>query len=243
MFCEMLDQDVPTPESATDIELDDHLFRQRFCSKQTVPELVAFFAKEMKRFGWAMPCGKQFGDRQAGMFLTRSTGDPIYLEILRLPDGTTSVYMAGPTRQVSRAVKSEFENEYERSLPLGQTRMHELDYQAIPFCKPLDEGAGRSIAEAVFFNTNSSYDEVFLFYRDYFSELGWQPSPREDQFIGDQLHRSSVMFQNADAEIMVSARPWGESIRVTIDGNGIRFPGAVFCHMMARGDEARDIDW
>ncbi len=151
--------------------------------------------------------------------------------------------MAGPTRQVSRAAEGEFEVEYQKALPLEQSQMHSIDYRTVPFHQPLDEGSGRTIAESVFFNTEVSLEEIFKFYRDYFSNLGWQAGDRDDEFIGDNLHSASLVFTKRDASVLVTARPWGEdSNRVNIEGNGLWFPGTRFCQMMARPDEAVDIE-
>jgi hypothetical protein len=243
LFCKMLEQDVPTPRGAAEIELDDHLFRQRFRSTQSVPELVKFFTSEMRQYGWTMPFGKQFEEKQAAMLFTRPVGDPVYLELLSRGNGNTIAYMAGPTRQVSRAVNGEFEIDYKGSLPLGETQMHTIAYQSIPFHEPLAEGSGRTIAESIFFNTKESLEKTFDFYRSYFSKLGWQAGQRQDNFIGDKLQSAAVTFKKSDAEIVLEARPWIEdTYRVNISGNGIEWPGDAFCQMMAR-DEAKDIEW
>jgi hypothetical protein len=197
----------------------------------------------MKQYGWTMPFGKQFEETKAAMLFTRPVGDPVYLELLNRGNGTTIAYMAGPTRQVSRAANGEFEIDYKGSLPLGETQMHTIAYQSIPFHEPLADGSGRTIAESVFFNTKTSLEKTFDFYRSYFSELGWQAGQRKDDFIGDKLQSASVTFKKSDAEIVLATRPWIEDTnRVNISGNGIEWPGDAFCQMMAR-DEAKDIEW
>ncbi len=241
----MLERDIPTPTGATDLRLDDNLFSQSFRSKLTVGELLDFFIPEFRGTGWIMVTGRRFKDEMAGMYLTHARYDPVFLEIVKQKDGHSSVYMARPTRQVQRVVKStpEFEIEYDKSLPLGKSQMHSVPYTAIPFHQPLAEGSGRTIAESVFYNTASPMEENFEFYRDYFTKLGWEAGQREDEFIGDSLFRATVPFTKGDARIEVSSREWGEAvIRITIDGNGIQFPGNRFCHMMPRA-EASEIEW
>ena len=174
IFCELLEQDVPMPPEIDHYELDDHLFRQRFISKQSVDELTHFFAEQMKDYDWILAHGKTFDSVVSGMLFTHPSRDPVYLELWKREDGSTEAYMAGPTRQVTRAAKGEFEAEYEKGLPLTQTQMHSVDYRTIPFNEPLKEASGRSIAEAVFFNNRKSIDENIEFYRSYFSKIGWK---------------------------------------------------------------------
>lgn len=243
IFCEMLDEDVPTPSNVSGYELDDHLFRQRFVSAQPVTELTTFFVDEMKQTGWILAHGKSFNGTQAGMVFTRPDHEPVYLDLRQREDGQSEAYMAEPTRQVSRAMKGEFEVEYQDSLPLGQTQMHSVDYRAIPFNNPLDDGSGRTIAESVFFNTNASLEDNIEFYRNYFAKQGWEAGDRNDKLIGDKLQSAVVVFTKGDATIELSERPWGEDTnRINIEGNGIWFPGTKFCHMMARPAEAMDIE-
>jgi WD40 repeat protein len=243
IFCEMLDNDVPTPPGVSNYEMDDHLFRQRFVSQQSIKELTPFFIDQMKHTGWTLAVGKSLSTACAGMLFTRADEDPVYLELWQKEDGKTEAYMAGPTRQVTRAAKGEFEVEYEKGKPLTETQMHSVDYRTIPFNNALPDGSGRTIAESVFFNTNDSMDEIFKFYEDYFSKLGWQAGKRDDKYIGETLNSSSLKFTKGDASIEISLRPWVEnSNRCTIEGNGIFFPGARFCHMLARADEATNIE-
>lgn len=243
LFCGMLEQDIPTPVGVTGLELGDGQLQQRFTSDQSVSELAEFYSKEMKQIGWTLPFGKQFGDSVAGMMFTRPDGDPVYLELRELENGRTVAYMSAPTRQVLRATEGEFEVEYKDGLSIGESKFHSLDYTAIPFHEPLDEGCGRSIAESVFYETELSIDDTCEFYRKYFTGLGWEALNRLDDESADALVSSTLIFEMDDAQVMVTARNWREGTnRITIEGNGIQFPGSAFCHMMARPEEADDIE-
>ena len=61
--------------------------------------------------------------------------------------------------------------------------------------------------------------------------------------IGDKLQRAVVNITKGDATIELAVRPWtGKTMRINLEGNGIFFPGAKFCQMMARAGEAKDIE-
>jgi hypothetical protein len=241
----LLPKDVPTPAGVSELRLDANLFRQSFQSPQSVPELLKYFTSAMKRSGRNMLAGRVFKDEQAAMFLTHPREEPVFLEIVKQPNGHSRVYMSSPTRQVTRAMKSppEFEVAYDKSFPLGETQMHRLPFSEIPFHQELPEGSGRTIAESVFYNTNKSVEESFAFYQDFFAKRQWTAGKRQDEFIGDKMTDSSIKFTTADAEITVSVRPWLEGIhRINIEGNGIQWPGNGFCQMLAR-DEGEEIPW
>ncbi len=245
MTASMLATDIPTPPSARGIKLDDSEFLQTFRSTESVPRLAAFFRTELMAAGWRMVEGRTWKDEAAAMFITHPEYDSRCLEILRQPGDVTTVFMGRLTRQLTRAFKTprEFEVKYETSKPLAETRMHSLHYQSIPFFEAKLEGSGRTIAESLFFNTSKTQEEIFGFYRSYFSKIGWDVGDRQNDFIGEKLNRATMAFTLADAEIQLATREWGEDVvRVTIEGNGIQFPGNRFCHMLARG-ESNIMDW
>jgi hypothetical protein len=120
--------------------------------------------------------------------------------------------------------------------------MHSVDFESIPFLDPEPDGAGRTVAESVFYNTRRTREENMDHFRKFFGDLGWKFGNPEEEFIGQKLFSVSLTFKYEDASIRISMRDWvDETTRVVVEGNGIQFPGDSYCQMLARS-EALAID-